>query len=308
MPRASSAIPAGVAPWREVTGSPMRWKELPVAAVGLEVCQKHQILGDVYGTSLGINIFLVGGWPTPLKNMTSSVGMMKFPIYGKKQMCHTTNQYIFIQDLSLESRWCFGSNSWILRYQISQSLYHMYPYVPLRGIKYGIFIYISWMTLGLDAVNSSVHCGLHLDGCFTWMFFHLDLNGLSTSTPTQDNLSVIWLQLLRQTLWLQKRCHPVHGSFHDICIAGWLCHGYVIFCHNICIAITIWYVGLYMVIQLYHLVIGFSITIRGKYHQIQGMWSSLKTRIEAQGKVGTLWGLNWFKQQQTSTNYGKNGI
>ena len=83
MPRASSAIPAGVAPWREVTGSPMRWKELPAAAVGLEVCQKHQILGDVYGTSLDINRFLVGGWPTPLKNMTSSVGMMKFPIYGK---------------------------------------------------------------------------------------------------------------------------------------------------------------------------------------------------------------------------------
>ena len=26
---------------------------------------------------------LVGGWPTPLKNMTSSVGMMKFPIHGK---------------------------------------------------------------------------------------------------------------------------------------------------------------------------------------------------------------------------------
>jgi hypothetical protein len=28
---------------------------------------------------------LVGGWPTPLKNMSSSVGMMKFPIYGNKQ-------------------------------------------------------------------------------------------------------------------------------------------------------------------------------------------------------------------------------
>jgi len=26
---------------------------------------------------------LLGGIPTPLKNMTSSVGMMKFPIYGK---------------------------------------------------------------------------------------------------------------------------------------------------------------------------------------------------------------------------------
>ena len=28
---------------------------------------------------------LVGGWPIPLKNMTSSVGMMKFPIHGKKK-------------------------------------------------------------------------------------------------------------------------------------------------------------------------------------------------------------------------------
>jgi len=29
---------------------------------------------------------LVGGIPTPLKNMTSSVGMMKFPIYGTKNV------------------------------------------------------------------------------------------------------------------------------------------------------------------------------------------------------------------------------
>jgi len=36
---------------------------------------------------------LVGGIPTTLKNMTSSVGMMKFPIYGKiKFMFQTTNQ------------------------------------------------------------------------------------------------------------------------------------------------------------------------------------------------------------------------
>ena len=28
------------------------------------------------------NNFLVGGWPTPLKNMSSSVGMSTFPIYG----------------------------------------------------------------------------------------------------------------------------------------------------------------------------------------------------------------------------------
>ena len=40
-----------------------------------------------------INGWLVGGWATPLKNMSSSVGMMTFPIYGKiKAMFQTTNQ------------------------------------------------------------------------------------------------------------------------------------------------------------------------------------------------------------------------
>jgi len=33
--------------------------------------------------------FLVGGIPTPLKNVSWSVGMMKFPIYGK--MKHVPN-------------------------------------------------------------------------------------------------------------------------------------------------------------------------------------------------------------------------
>ena len=36
---------------------------------------------------------LAGGIPTPLKNMSSSVGMMTFPIYGEIQfMFQTTNQ------------------------------------------------------------------------------------------------------------------------------------------------------------------------------------------------------------------------
>ena len=44
---------------------------------------------------------LVGGIPTTLKNMTSSVGMMKFPIYGKiKFMFQTTNQH------SMCDMWC----------------------------------------------------------------------------------------------------------------------------------------------------------------------------------------------------------
>jgi hypothetical protein len=32
-----------------------------------------------------VNKWLVGGIPTPLKNMSSSVGMMTFPIYGKNK-------------------------------------------------------------------------------------------------------------------------------------------------------------------------------------------------------------------------------
>ena len=33
-----------------------------------------------------VNNNLVGGIPTPLKNMSSSVGMMTFPIYGKNHV------------------------------------------------------------------------------------------------------------------------------------------------------------------------------------------------------------------------------
>ena len=45
-------------------------------------------------TSYNFKYTLVGGWATPLKNMSPSIGMMKFPIYGKiKLMFQTTNQY-----------------------------------------------------------------------------------------------------------------------------------------------------------------------------------------------------------------------
>jgi len=46
----------------------------------------------VYGTYM----YLVGGIPTPLKNMTSSVGMMTFPTEWKviKFMFQTTNQVL----------------------------------------------------------------------------------------------------------------------------------------------------------------------------------------------------------------------
>jgi len=46
----------------------------------------------VASTPIFFAAILVGGIPTPLKNMSSPVGMMKFPIYGKKNMFQTTNQ------------------------------------------------------------------------------------------------------------------------------------------------------------------------------------------------------------------------
>ena len=47
-----------------------------------------------------VNNHLVGGWPSPLKNMSSSVGMVKsqlgswlFPIYGKKKCSKPPTRY-----------------------------------------------------------------------------------------------------------------------------------------------------------------------------------------------------------------------
>jgi len=52
---------------------------------------------------------LVGGIPTPLKNMNSSVGMMTFPIYGKiKIMFQTTNQ-IAMENKQLLFGWSLQS-------------------------------------------------------------------------------------------------------------------------------------------------------------------------------------------------------
>ena len=50
---------------------------------------------------------LVDGWPTPLKNMSSSVGMMKFPIYGK--MFQTTNQILYQYIIILKTWWSTSS-------------------------------------------------------------------------------------------------------------------------------------------------------------------------------------------------------
>ena len=52
----------------------VRWKKTPVFWGGRPIAMFDQRV---------IYVNLVGGIPTPLKNMSSSAGMMKFPIYGK---------------------------------------------------------------------------------------------------------------------------------------------------------------------------------------------------------------------------------
>ena len=63
-----------------------------------------------------VNDFLVGGWATPLKHMSSSVGIMKFPIYGKtygklEKLFQTTNQFhgFWCESMSFhlhDVQWC----------------------------------------------------------------------------------------------------------------------------------------------------------------------------------------------------------
>ena len=52
-----------------------------------------------YGGLIGSNGNVNGIWlvvaPTPLKNMTSSVGMMKFPMYGKIIQMFQNHQPVF---------------------------------------------------------------------------------------------------------------------------------------------------------------------------------------------------------------------
>ena len=56
----------------------------------------HTVPGLKGKVPMLLQVPLVGGIPTPLKNMSLSVGMMKFPIYGKiKFMFQTTNHIYF---------------------------------------------------------------------------------------------------------------------------------------------------------------------------------------------------------------------
>ena len=67
---------------------------------------------EIYGSTsihkhnkFGWVLFLVGGWPTPLKNMSSSVGMMKFPMYGKIKLMFQTTRVRFFFSFAILAVW-----------------------------------------------------------------------------------------------------------------------------------------------------------------------------------------------------------
>ena len=77
---------------------------------------------------------LVGGWPTPLKNMTSSVGIMNFPTEWKviKFMFQTTNQKLS----ALESLEIMTHTGKYWRWN-EPSMHAMSPYLWNRDLQQG---------------------------------------------------------------------------------------------------------------------------------------------------------------------------
>ena len=82
--------------------SPLESRPIQIPCSQLRVCELEN--GWTWMNMAHKNIVivqftnLVGGWATPLKNMSSSIGMMTFPIYGKiKNGNQTTNQCCFYQ-------------------------------------------------------------------------------------------------------------------------------------------------------------------------------------------------------------------
>ena len=56
--------------------------------------------------------FLIGGWPTPLKNMSSSIGMIISNIYVEQtKMFQTTNQFLLARGPQRETRMVFVQNT-----------------------------------------------------------------------------------------------------------------------------------------------------------------------------------------------------
>ena len=97
-----------------------------------------------------INV-LVGGWPTPLKNMSSSVGMMTFPIYGKIiQLFQTTNQLAnLVKQTNLAN--CLATRSCsYFGFDFGNKRWYVYCVHLRRLTNRNIWVWVKWSSTIFD--------------------------------------------------------------------------------------------------------------------------------------------------------------
>ena len=93
-------------------------------------------------------MILVGGWPTPLKNMRSSVGMMKFPTEWKKTCSRPPTSWKMIFQKQYSTSLC-----WV-REKLEQPL--LWPWNTGIGKVYGMdFQSFPLVALGLTSESLS---------------------------------------------------------------------------------------------------------------------------------------------------------
>ena len=79
---------------------------------------KHAEYIDIYiyiYLSIYLYLYLLfGGWPTPLEKIWKSVGMMKFPMYGKKHSCSKPPISLLFSFIwtTHAMHWCPGNDGW----------------------------------------------------------------------------------------------------------------------------------------------------------------------------------------------------
>ena len=75
-------------PFHGTMASVMGWFKYKECSIRYGIQWQLQIIWMWVSIGKIIKLNLVGGWPTPLKDMTSSVGMMTFPYIMENHKCH----------------------------------------------------------------------------------------------------------------------------------------------------------------------------------------------------------------------------
>ena len=108
---------------------PYYWLELDKNEIAVII----PIIVVIYGYMMGYMIILVGGWKNHLKNMSSSIGMMTFPIYGKIKI-HVPNHQPGVH-LSFDS-WKFNFGQLSTFDEFDHKTYPNHPFQQTSETRY----------------------------------------------------------------------------------------------------------------------------------------------------------------------------